>query len=394
MVIGGQNIKNIDGLIERLKKENRSEALRDIVAKSYEFFEFIAYASDELSFVNEDVPINELKNNILIHMLEAAKKCDTEQFVEKYYLRLFSWVEKYYQAVIKTDDIEIEIYDEKSLCNCLIIVIWAKEVGINIELQEILQFVKKRQAPPPPPPKSSDSHTVDGVTVAASNNHYGYLENGIIYVVDSFGNKRQISAKDALSIQIDGDGSVIYIKRQCEKGVNNIVALSDEEYPSAAAIAISVKDFQFAYILKDGTLKTNIPFARGVSADGIIFKNVFVCKNLLLAITADDRVFSGDHGILAMSNIKKATAGAEGNIAYLTHSGEVYINSTERCIAKNALDIEYCKHGLVISFQEHISIWREGRINILAEASAIEMAVSDTGVVYRIKDGSAHICKF
>ncbi len=404
MVIGGQRIRDIAGLKDRLKKGDRRTALEDVANKPYEFYELIADASDELSFVNANIPINDLGNNILVKMAGVATSGDTESFVRGNLQSLISWVNKYYSSIIKSSDIEAELYDEIELCNCFLIVIWANEIGLAIELHEILQFIKKKvriESRITPGSSGEKIHsTADQSfafakkTVAATRDCYGYMENDTLYLTDRDGNKRTIITNNAVSFQLDGDGGIVYLKENQSGNGNNVIALSDEEYPTANAVAIAVKDFQFAYILEDRTIMTNIPFARGASADGILFKNVFVCKNLLLAITTDDRVFSSDHGILDMRHVKKATAGIDGKIAYLTQNGDVYIHDSEKCISRNALDIEYCKHGLVIRSQEYISLWCDGRMNVIAESVTLEMAVSDMGVIYRTNDRSVHIFEF
>ncbi len=395
MVIDEQNIKNIDSLKDRLKKGARSAALRDIVSKSYEFFEFIA-ADDQinLDFINENIPLNVVGNHILTQMVSAAKIYEVESFVLDHCKELISFVTKY--KYITIPDEEINLYDEIDLCNCLLIIVWAREVGIQIETQELLILFEARKVEPSAVETTFEvpDSPLPSNTVAAAGSCYGYRENDVIYLMNGRGVIRELSAKNALCFQIDGDGGVVYLKSSCGSGKNTVVALSDEEYPTATAVALSIRDFQFAYILEDRTLKTNIPFARSISAKGLRFKKVCVSKNQLLAITEDDRVFSSDHGLLEMHNVRKATAGQDGQIVYLTTNGEVYMSQSGRCIAKNVLDVDYCAKGLVMRFQEHISLWKDGRMNMLIEDLTQEMAVSDTGIVYRIKDGSVHICEF
>jgi len=237
-----------------------------------------------------------------------------------------------------------------------------------------------------------DTYVRNIKTVAAEGAQCAYLDDGGVCVIDYYGDKNVYRLSGVGDIALDGDGGVVCLKKPYFEGVENLCAVSDEEYPEVSAVAVSVCGYQYAVLLHDGAVRSNIPWSHKAMAEKVPLTAISVSENLVLGITRDHRVFSSDDGIIGFENARKAVMFGN-SVAVLLLNGNVYIGKSNHCVASDVSDIEACKNGLYMLQDDAICmIDSNGHKRVVAEEAASEFAVSESKLIYRKKNGGIEFC--
>ncbi len=409
MVICNFNVTSLPMLKYIIHENSSQTVMADIFHNPYVFFDTITPFLDNLFDECEkmDLPI------VLADAFSAIQQGSAEAYLPEHHPHIIDAILKKKSSFASAYEALKDNYASFDICICMLACFLCESIGLIFSASDMEAFLPPLPSSAPSsrhhngiPYENSQDEMMEGFfleqnhlmykntrvrdvkTVATQGGFCAYTDVDGICIVNESGKKRILSVNDVGDIALDGDGGIIYLKKPYTDWTSNLCAISDEEYPDAAAVALSVCGYQYALLLHDGSIKSNIPLSHKAEAELEPLIDLSVSQNLILGITQHHKVFSSDDGILTFQEAKKALAFGR-YLAVLHLDGRVSLEAQGRYVADHVQDMEGCRHGLFILQNGAICLLEpNGRKRILVENNVLEMAVSDHKLIYRKLNGT------